>query len=45
MESLKDINKSISDMLERQTELKRSILELEIENKNLRSLNERMKEE
>ncbi len=33
--NLTDINRSISDMLIRQSELKRSIIELEIENKNL----------
>lgn len=35
MENLTDINKSISDMMIRQSELKRSIIELELENKNL----------
>jgi hypothetical protein len=35
MSNLSDINRNISDMLIRQSELKRSIIELEIENKNL----------
>ena len=35
MENLSDINKNVSDMMIRQSELKRSIIELEIQNKNL----------
>ena len=35
MSNLSDINRNISDMLIRQSELKRSIIELKIENKNL----------
>lgn len=45
MESLTDINKSINDMLIRQSELKRSIIELEMENKNLLEMKNNMMED
>jgi hypothetical protein len=38
LESYNDISKNIQDLMDRQSELKKSILELEIENGNLMDL-------
>jgi hypothetical protein len=42
IESLADVNKVVSDMIERQSELKRSVMELEMEQEHLREVKARL---
>jgi hypothetical protein len=45
LDSLTDINRSIHDMLERQSQLKRNNFELETENKDLLNNKEKIRKE
>ena len=42
IESLTDINKTLADMMERQSQLKRSNMELELENQHLAEMRGKM---